>query len=198
MSPDGSGGEPQVLMVDDEKEVADAYALRLRDVGTVAVAYSGAEALEYVEAADEPTPDIVLLDRHMPGLSGDEVLTNIREQPLRTRVVMVTAIDPELDILDLPFDDYLCKPVDRADVHTVVEQQCEILAYQLLGEYFEAASKREVLRAELQPDETARHDRLADVEGTVTQLRDRIERLLPRSEADDVLEGFAAVAREGQ
>jgi DNA-binding response OmpR family regulator len=185
-------------MVDDEKEVADAYALRLRDVGTVAVAYSGAEALEYVEAADEPTPDIVLLDRHMPGLSGDEVLTNIREQPLRTRVVMVTAIDPELDILDLPFDDYLCKPVDRADVHTVVEQQCEILAYQLLGEYFEAASKREVLRAELQPDETARHDRLADVEGTVTQLRDRIERLLPRSEADDVLEGFAAVAREGQ
>ena len=198
MSPDGSGGEPQVLMVDDEKEVADAYALRLRDVGTVAVAYSGAEALEYVEAADEPTPDIVLLDRHMPGLSGDEVLTNIREQPLRTRVVMVTAIDPELDILDLPFDDYLCKPVDRADVHTVVEQQCEILAYQLLGEYCEAASKREVLRAELQPDETARHDRLADVEGTVTQLRDRIERLLPRSEADDVLEGFAAVAREGQ
>jgi len=198
MSPDGSGGEPQVLMVDDEKEVADAYALRLRDVGTVAVAYSGAEALEYVEAADEPTPDIVLLDRHMPGLSGDEVLTNIREQPLQTRVVMVTAIDPELDILDLPFDDYLCKPVDRADVHTVVEQQCEILAYQLLGEYFEAASKREVLRAELQPDETARHDRLADVEGTVTQLRDRIERLLPRSEADDVLEGFAAVAREGQ
>ncbi|MFT4949501.1 MAG: CheY-like chemotaxis protein [Natronomonas sp.] len=198
MSPDGSGGEPQVLMVDDEKEVADAYALRLRDVGTVAVAYSGAEALEYVEAADEPTPDIVLLDRHMPGLSGDEVLTNIREQPLQTRVVMVTAIDPELDILDLPFDDYLCKPVDRADVHTVVEQQCEILAYQLLGEYFEAASKREVLRAELQPDETASHDRLADVEGTVTQLRDRIERLLPRSEADDVLEGFAAVAREGQ
>ncbi len=198
MSPDGSGGEPQVLMVDDEKEVADAYALRLRDVGTVAVAYSGAEALEYVEAVDEPTPDIVLLDRHMPGLSGDEVLTNIREQPLQTRVVMVTAIDPELDILDLPFDDYLCKPVDRADVHTVVEQQCEILAYQLLGEYFEAASKREVLRAELQPDETASHDRLADVEGTVTHLRDRIERLLPRSEADDVLEGFAAVAREGQ
>ena len=197
MSPDGSGGEPQVLMVDDEKEVADAYALRLRDVGTVAVAYSGAEALEYVEAADEPTPDIVLLDRHMPGLSGDEVLTNIREQPLRTRVVMVTAIDPELDILDLPFDDYLCKPVDRADVHTVVEQQCEILAYQLLGEYFEAASKREVLRAELQPDETARHDRLADVERTVTQLRDRIERLLPPSEAADVLEGVAAGAREG-
>ena len=198
MSADGSGGEPQLLMVDDEKEVADAYALRLRDVGTVAVAYSGAEALEYVEAADEPTPDVVLLDRHMPGLSGDEVLSDIREQSTQTRVVMVTAIDPELDILDLPFDDYLCKPVDRADVHTVVEQQCEILAYQLLGEYFEAASKREVLRAELHPDEMASHDRLADVEGTVTRLRDRIERLLPQSEADDVLEGFAAVAREGQ
>jgi len=84
--------EPRVLMVDDEKQVADAYALRLQDVADVTVAYGGEEALAIV--AEGRPPDVVLLDRHMPGLSGDAVLDELRERDLTTRVIMVTAIDP--------------------------------------------------------------------------------------------------------
>jgi len=127
--------QPQVLMVDDEKEVADAYALRLEGVAEVTIAYSGTKALEAVDPSEPP--DVILLDRHMPNLSGDEVLRELRGYDMRTRILMITAIDPGLDLLELPFDDYLCKPVEREDVRAAVDQQCRVLAYELLGEYFE-------------------------------------------------------------
>ncbi len=190
MVDDGADSRPRVLMVDDQKEVADAYALRLEDVASVTVAYGGQEALT---AADETTPDVVLLDRHMPTLSGDEVLRRLREREFRTRVVMVTAIDPGLGVLEMPFDDYLSKPVDKADLQSVVDQQCRVLAYELLGEYFGAASKRAVLRAEL-PEGDADED-LATLEAHAEALRSRIERLLP--EATDLFDTFADVDRTG-
>ena len=111
---------PRVLLVDDEKEVADAYALRIEAVADVTVTYGGAEALSAVDESEPP--DVVLLDRHMPERSGDEVLEELREYDMHTRVVMVTAIDPGLGILDLPFDDYLCKPVEREDIRAAVDQ----------------------------------------------------------------------------
>jgi DNA-binding response OmpR family regulator len=181
-------------MVDDQKEVADAFALRLEAVADVRVAYGGREALA---AVDERTPDVTLLDRHMPTLSGDDVLERLRERDVTTRIVMVTAIDPDVDVLEMPFDDYLSKPVDRADLRTVVDQQCRVLAYQLLGAYFEHASKRTVLRA-ASADERATpgdDDPLAATERRASSLRDRVHRLLPQ--ADEVFESFEAVDRGG-
>jgi CheY-like chemotaxis protein len=184
---------PQVLLVDDEKEVADAYALRLEDVANVTIAYSGEEALSTIERSSPP--DVVLLDRHMPGLSGDEVLEELRTRDLHTRIVMVTAVDPRLEILDMPFDDYLCKPVEREDVRTAVDQQCQVLGYALLGEYFQLESRRTVIEAELPPERLADHDEFAELDRRADALRDRIRRLLP--EADDLLEAFSAVDRTG-
>ena len=183
--------EPRVLMVDDEKKVADAYALRLKDVAEVTVAYGGDEALDTVEA-DDP-PDVVLLDRHMPGLSGDEVLDRLREQEIRTRIIMVTAVDPDLGILEMPFDDYLSKPVDREDLHTAVDQQCQVLAYDLLGEYFQFAATRGVAAAELGNGDT--HDRLAVIEAELEGLESRVRGLLP--EAADLLDAFGEIDRQG-
>ena len=83
---------PRVLLADDDKEVADAYALRLKGMADVKIAYSGKEALEITNPADPP--DVVLLDRHMPNLSGDEVLAELHGMEIHTREIMVTAIDP--------------------------------------------------------------------------------------------------------
>jgi DNA-binding response OmpR family regulator len=184
-------------MVDDQKEVADAYALRLEGVADVRVAYGGREALA---AVDERTPDVTLLDRHMPTLSGDDVLAELRERDLRTRVVMVTAIDPDVDVLEMPFDDYLSKPVERADLRAVVDQQCRILAYELLGVYFQHASKRAVLRTEYPEGEDngdgrgRDDDPLAATERRVTALKERVNRLLP--EAAEAFERFEEIDRE--
>ena len=183
---------PRVLLVDDEKEVADAYALRIEAVADVTVTYSGAEALSAVDESEPP--DVVLLDRHMPDRSGDEVLEELREYDMHTRIVMVTAIDPGLELLELPFDDYLCKPVEREDVRTAVDQQCQVLAYELLGAYFEVESKRSVIAAELPPERLSGSEEFATLDDRATALRDRICRLLPDAEA--LLDTFSGIERE--
>jgi len=183
--------EPRVLMVDDEKKVADAYALRLDGVADVTVAYGGEEALATVD--EGPAPDVVLLDRHMPGLSGDEVLDRIRERDVTTRVVMVTAIDPGLDIVDMPFDDYLSKPVEREDLHAAVDQQCRVLAYELLGEYFRLESTRAVVDAEVPAADLDADDRLAEIEDRRSAIEERVLGLLP--EAEELLSEFSGIDR---
>ncbi|WP_439028663.1 response regulator [Haloarchaeobius sp. DT45] len=107
-----------VLVVDDEEAVADAYALRLAEWYDTEVAYSGEEAL-----AIAPAFDVIVLDRRMPDMSGDEVLDELRARDSRCRVIVVTAVDPVVDIIGLGFDDYLCKPVDSETLHSAIEQQ---------------------------------------------------------------------------
>jgi CheY-like chemotaxis protein len=65
--------EPVVLIVEDEQAVADLYARFLEPTYGVHTAYNGTDTLE--KMSDEV--DIVLLDRRMPGLSGEEVLEAI-------------------------------------------------------------------------------------------------------------------------
>jgi DNA-binding response OmpR family regulator len=180
-----------VLIVDDEKEVADAYALRLRDFCTVQTAYDGEEALSIVES--EPV-DIILLDRHMPGLSGDDVLEELDDRGFYGRVLMVTAIDPGIDVFDLPFDDYLCKPVDREDLHAAIEQQRTILAYETLGEYCSVESKRSVVASELSKDKRDQHDEYTDIQARAETLKARARRLLEAP--DEQFAAFEAIGRE--
>jgi DNA-binding response OmpR family regulator len=184
---------PAALIVDDEKEVADAYALRLRGLCEVETAYGGEAALS---AIDERDVDIVLLDRHMPGMSGDDVLDEVQEREFDGKIVMVTAIDPGFDVLGMPFDDYLCKPVDREDVRAAVEHQCEILGYELLGEYFQLESKRRVIAAEIPRDEREAHETYQEIATEAEKLEERVERLL--GDVTELLTEFDAVGREGR
>ncbi|WP_181686970.1 response regulator transcription factor [Halorhabdus salina] len=189
--PDGEGpAELEALVVDDEREVADAYALRLEGFCGVETAYGGPEALSMI---GEQTADVVLLDRHMPDMSGDEVLERLTEENFDGRVVMVTAVDPGFDVLELPFDDYLCKPVEREDLRAVVDQQRQILAYETLGEYFSVESKRAVVAAETRPDERDNHDEYATLAERAERLQARARRLL---EDDTLLTEFDAIGRE--
>ncbi|MEZ3144390.1 response regulator [Halobaculum sp. MBLA0143] len=181
----------RVLVVDDEKEVADAYALRLRNVCDVEAAYSGPEALATV---DEETVDIVLLDRRMPEMSGDEVLQRLDERGFEGRVIMLTAVDPGFDVLDLPFDDYLRKPVEREGLEAAIDHHRTVLAYDLLGEYFSQESKRAVIAAEIPAEERDGNERYCEVAAAVDTLEARITRLLADPE---ILETFDDVSREG-
>ena len=167
-----------VLLVDDEEEVADVYALRLETEYETRVAYGGEDALETIDV----DVDVVLLDRRMPDLSGDEVLAKIREKGYDCRVIMLTAVDPGLDILEMPFDDYLCKPVEKEDLVSAIEQQLKIQEYdEQLSEYFEVTSKLALLESELPPRELEENDQLA-------RLRDRADEL--EAEMSDLLEEF--------
>ncbi|WP_257300381.1 response regulator [Haloarchaeobius sp. FL176] len=185
--------KPRALVVDDEKQVADAYALRLEGVCDVDTAYSGGEALSAVEERDM---DVVLLDRHMPGMSGDEVLSELDERDYYGRVIMVTAIDPSFDVLEMPFDDYLCKPIEREGVRAAVRQQCSVLGYETLGEYFSVESKRAVLEAELPPAELEDNERYQGLGERATTLERRARRVL--EDPDPLFDRFETVEREGR
>jgi DNA-binding response OmpR family regulator len=184
---------PAALVVDDEKEVADAYALRLRNLCDVQTVYDGQTALDTVETE---TVDIMLLDRHMPGMSGDDVLAELNERGYDGRVVMVTAIDPGFDVLDMPFDEYLCKPIEREDIREAVRQQCTILGYETLGEYFSVESKRQVIAAELPADRRADHDEYQNRQARAERLEARARRLL--DDSPELLSQFDDIDREGR
>ena len=139
---------PVVLVVDDEEMTTEAVALWLGDGYEVLTAYSGEEALETLD----DRVDVVLLDRHMPGLSGSETLSRIREREFDVRVAMLTAVDPELGVAEMPFDAYLLKPVDDDSLHETVERLCRLADYDdTVGELYAVAQKRAVLESEHPP-----------------------------------------------
>ncbi len=91
------GGSLRVLVADDNGDAADSIALFLRMAGYEAsVAYDGVQALEAVE---DESPDVVLLDIGMPGLDGWELARRIRHLPRERRPVLVavTGYDTDAD-----------------------------------------------------------------------------------------------------
>jgi DNA-binding response OmpR family regulator len=139
---------PVVLVVDDEEVTTEAVALWLGDDYEVLTAYSGEAALETLDGR----VDVVLLDRHMPGLSGSETLERIRERDLGVRVAMLTAVDPELGVAEMPFDAYLVKPVDDGSLHETVDRLCRLADFDdAVGDLYAVAQKRALLEAEHAP-----------------------------------------------
>ncbi|QLH75942.1 response regulator [Halosimplex rubrum] len=185
--------EPRVLIVDDEAEVADVYALRLRDEYDTETAYGGEEALEAVDEA----VDVVLLDRRMPQVSGDDVLSTIRERGLDTRVIMITAVDPDFDIVDMPFDDYLCKPVQKADLVAAIEQQLTASRYDdRLTEYLEITSKIALLEAEKTEAELDDSDEVARLRDRAASIQTEMDEAL--AEFDDFQAAFNEISRHAE
>jgi two-component system response regulator VanR len=107
----------RVLVVDDEEDLADAVRTALRRAAIAAdVAYDGDTALAQLAVNDY---DAVVLDRDLPGTSGDEVCQAIAGQRLPTRVLMLTAarrLDQKVAGFELGADDYLTKPFELPEL----------------------------------------------------------------------------------
>ncbi len=106
--------KPLILLVDDQPANLHVLAAALKTDYRIKIATSGAMALEIARSADKP--ELILLDVMMPGLSGIDVLRQLREDPatLDIPAIFVSADASEqsqLDGLDLGADDYLTKPV---------------------------------------------------------------------------------------
>jgi DNA-binding response OmpR family regulator len=161
-----------VLVVDDERDVADAYAVQLQIDYETRVAYGGEDALETI---DEDV-DVVLLDRRMPDLSGDEVLSEIRNRDLDCSVIMVTAVDPDFDIVEMPFEDYLCKPVARDELIDVIETQLSVSEYDsAFQEYMELTKKLEILKDEKPAEDLKNNEQVQELSGRVEELQESLD-----------------------
>lgn len=186
---DSSDSPPTVLIVDDERDLADLYAAWLADKYTVQTAYGGEDALEqYAEEID-----VILLDRRMPDLSGDEVLSTIRDRESNCQVVMVTAVDPDFDVLDIGFDGYVTKPVDSDELHTVIEHMLTRREYdERVQTYYRLVAKRAALEAEKSDDELAESDEFSELKQRITELESEVDVTI--GEFDDV--DFEAAFRD--
>src|SRR6266851_1457056 len=101
----------RVLIAEDERRLADAIARGLRREGmAVDVAPDGTEALVKARLVRY---DVLVLDRELPGVHGDEVCRTLRDERPETGILMLTAAGTLEDLvsgLSLGADDYLPKP----------------------------------------------------------------------------------------
>ena len=182
--------ETTVLVVDDERDIADLYSTWLEESYAVRTAYGAGEALE---KADEAV-DVVLLDRQMPEMTGDEVLERVRERELDCRVVMVTAVDPDFDIVDMPFDDYLTKPVMLEELRDAVERMRTREDYdEKMQDFFALSAKKATLEAQKDPVELRNNEEYERLDQQVEELREEADDTVAEiSETDD----FEAIFQE--
>jgi DNA-binding response OmpR family regulator len=179
------------IVVEDDPDLADLYATWLRQAGsTVHVALSRAAAFELVDEHEDGV-DLVVLDRRLGDGTGDDVLDYLRAARPDARAVMLTGVSPDLDILDMPFNEYLVKPVTQSEFTATIQDVVARSRYvSHVDELYVALRKLTLLQSNRSETEL-----LADAE--YLALLDEVETL--RFEADQAFSSLGsptAVLRE--
>jgi len=106
-----------VLILEDERMVAEILADYFSDLYDVQYVRTGEEALE----AYTDDIDLTIIDRKLEGMSGDDVAARIREEHEEGLIFCVSGVEPDDDICDLEYDDYIHKPVEEDDMKVRLE-----------------------------------------------------------------------------
>ena len=121
----------KILIVDDEKEIADLIEVYLQNENMdVYKFYSGEEALVCIGSTDF---DLAILDIMLPDISGLSICQSIRSKEYTYPVIMLTAKDGETDKitgLTLGADDYITKPFDMEEVLARIESNLRRVQFQ--------------------------------------------------------------------
>ncbi len=118
-------GCERVLVIEDNRELAEMIAEHLRAQGLEAVVASDAEeALQRLD--DEVLPNIILLDLAMPGLRGEELLERLRANPLfrDIPVAIVSGATSEFPAALSQADEFLPKPFQVTELDEVIASLC--------------------------------------------------------------------------
>lgn len=170
--PDEDEDRPTVLIVDDDADLADLYAEWVTDECDVLIAQSGSQALDILTEE----VDIVLLDRRMPNLSGEEALAEIREGGIDCRIAMVSAVAPDFDVLEMGFDDYLTKPVSRDDLNRTITDLLSRSEYEeQVQRYYSIAARCAAIEAEKTEAALQASEEYARVVAELANLRERLD-----------------------
>lgn len=106
-----------VLFVDDEPDLLELYEVLCGTEYEVLTATSGQEALE----SFGPHVDLAFLDRRMPGMLGEDVVRELRDQGYGTPVCLLSAVEPETEP-EVAYEEYITKPVDREDLLGTIDR----------------------------------------------------------------------------
>jgi DNA-binding response OmpR family regulator len=177
----------RLLIVEDHHELAATLALGLRREGiAVDVAHDGAAALERTVLHDY---DVVVLDRDLPGMRGDDVCRALVARGSRARVLMLTAagaIEDRVEGLTLGADDYMAKPFAFAELVARVRALVRraqpslppvLVAGDLSLDCAQRIARRGGNRLELSPKELAVLELLLASGGAVVSAEELLERV---------------------
>jgi DNA-binding response OmpR family regulator len=177
----------RILIAEDHRRLANAVAEGLRREGmAVDVAYDGADALAHAALLRY---DVVVLDRDLPRVHGDDVCRTLIAEHRETKVLMLTAastIRERIEGLGLGADDYLTKPFDFdelvARVRALARRSTPALPPTLAhGDLKVDPARRLAVRGEvplaLTPKEFAVLEYLLAAEGRVVSAEELLERV---------------------
>jgi len=177
----------RVLVVEDHQRLAGAIANGLRMEGmAVDVSFDGADALTHTAINDY---DVVVLDRDLPGVHGDQVCRTLAERRSNTRVLMLTAastIRDRVSGLELGADDYLPKPFDFSELVARVRALARRATPPLPPSYVRddltvdparRLASRGDRRLELSPKEFAVLEHLLAADGRAVSAEELLERV---------------------
>ena len=158
-----------ILVVEDEPELAGLYSGWLSEKYPVRVANDGPEALEEYDEDVE----VVLLDRQLPGMNGSAVLSMLQDRKGDPQVAMVTAVEPEVDVVEMGFDAYVTKPIREDDIFELVDHLLHRRVYdENIRRLFAAISKQIALEKEYSPEELADDQQYQYLLAEIEKLRD--------------------------
>lgn len=164
--------EPRVLIVDDEVDLAELYAIWLDDTYETTVAHTGAGALDCLDR----DVDVILLNRRLSDMSGADVLEAIDELDLGANLAMLTALPPELDVIGMGFDTYLMKPVTKPELRAAVGDLLAVGDFDdTLQQLYALVETRAALDAEHSPAKLDASEDYARLEARISRLRADIE-----------------------
>jgi CheY-like chemotaxis protein len=181
---------PVVLAVDDDEKLLETYEMWLGSTYDLRTASSGDEALDKLDSDVQ----VVLLDRLMPGLSGDQVLDRIRESGIDCRVAMVTAVEPDSDIAEMPFDAYVPKALDRETVVDTVERLVARADYDaVLREHYAVAEKLSAIEERRPEAELAKDDAYQKLVERFRELESRLSAREAELDRSDIVGSIDAI-----
>ncbi|WP_048601706.1 response regulator YycF [Rubeoparvulum massiliense] len=142
----------KILVVDDEKPIADILQFNLEKEGyEVVCAFDGLEALEKVRAEN---PQLILLDIMLPKMDGLEVCREVRKTS-NVPIIMLTAKDSEVDKvlgLELGADDYVTKPFSNRELLARVRANLRRLHVNQQGQQSEDSKRIEIGEITIHPE----------------------------------------------
>ncbi|MFB6185572.1 MAG: response regulator transcription factor [Halobacteriaceae archaeon] len=165
----------KVLIVEDDDELANLYKDWLPNEFSAGVVNTGTQFREKID----DTIDVILMDRRLPDMTGDKLVSNVRSSDITCSVVMVSSVSPDGDIIGVDIDDYVTKPVSQEKLLRVLKKVFNRHQYNRQLQFYVALlTKRVRLDAENKHiDETVRSildDKIGAVE---RQLNQPVEKL---------------------
>ena len=185
---------PTVLVVDDNRPFVDMVREWLSGEYNVLTAYSGTQALTAVD----DSVDVILLDRRMPGMSGDDALHQLRERCDNVIIAFLTSVEPTTDIVDLPVETYILKPISPTELREEVAELVRQRSYhQRVRRLYSIAQKRAVLESTFNREVLSMNDDYNALREEEEHLSEQLETITDTFSDEDFIRSFQIACSGG-